>query len=227
MPQGNPEVTPESLRARVADSFPADLGVEPLEVTDERTDGRIVVDRRHLHPGGLVHGGAWVALADSVAAWQTFRHLPPGHNFTTIEMKLNVFAAGRPGDELIATAEHLHAGRTTHVVEVRVHCAERLVANLVVTQLVISPSPESETAPGASGRLARSRHPVDLEQVGAELLLRQPGGDPDQVAACGDSLLLGQPGALVEQRPKARPVLGERAADAEQELEPAHGLEPR
>jgi uncharacterized protein (TIGR00369 family) len=80
-----------------------------------------------------------VALADSIAAWQTFRHLPPGHNFTTIEMKLNVFAAGRPGDELIATAQHLHAGRTTHVVVVRVHCAERLVANLVVTQLVISP----------------------------------------------------------------------------------------
>ena len=137
--QTNPEVTSESLRARVADSFPADLGVEPLEVTDERSTGRIVVDERHLHPGGLVHGGAWVALADSVAAWQTFRHLPPGHNFTTVEMKLNVFAAGRPGDELIATAEHLHAGRSTHVVEVRVRSAERLVANLLVTQLVLAP----------------------------------------------------------------------------------------
>ena len=53
-------------------------------------------------------------------------------------MKLNVFAAGRPGDELIATAEHLHAGRSTHVVEVRVHCGDRLVANLLVTQLVLA-----------------------------------------------------------------------------------------
>jgi len=137
--RGNPEITPESLRARVAGSFPADLGVEPLEITDDRSTGRIVVDARHLHPGGLVHGGAWVALADSVAAWQTFRHLPPGYNFTTVEMKLNVFAAGRPGDELIATAEHLHAGRSTHVVEVRVRSAERLVANLLVTQLVLAP----------------------------------------------------------------------------------------
>jgi 1,4-dihydroxy-2-naphthoyl-CoA hydrolase len=135
----NPEVTAEGVRARVAESFPADMGVEPVEITDDHVVGRMAVDRRHLHPGGLVHGGAWVALADSVAAWQTFRRLPPGHNFTTVEMKLNVFAAGRPGDELIATAEHLHAGRSTHVVEVRVHCAERLVANLLVTQLVISP----------------------------------------------------------------------------------------
>jgi acyl-coenzyme A thioesterase PaaI-like protein len=54
-------------------------------------------------------------------------------------MKLNVFAAGKPGDELIATAKHLHAGRSTHVVEVRVHCGERLVANLLVTQLVLAP----------------------------------------------------------------------------------------
>ena len=139
MAETNPTITPESIREGISQSFPSDLGVEPLEITDERATGRIVVDERHLHPGGLVHGGAWVALADSVGAWQTFRHLPPGHNFTTIEMKLNVFGAGRPGDELIATAEHLHAGRTTHVVEVRVHRGDRLVANLLITQFVIAP----------------------------------------------------------------------------------------
>lgn len=143
MAETNPDITTEEIRKRIERSFPADMGVEPLELTDERCLGRIVVDDRHLHPGRLVHGGAWVALADSVAAWQTFRHLPPGYDFTTIEMKLNVFAAGRPGDELIATAEHLHAGRTTHVVEVRVHREDRLVANLVVTQLVLAPRDDS------------------------------------------------------------------------------------
>ena len=139
MAEAHHEITAESIRERIDSSFPSDMGVEPMEITDELCRGRIVVDERHLHPGGLVHGGAWVALADSVAAWQTFRHLPPGHDFTTAEMKLNVFAPGKPGDELIATAEHLHAGRSTHVVEVRVHCGERLVANLLVTQLVIAP----------------------------------------------------------------------------------------
>lgn len=140
MADPNPEVTVESIDARIRDSFPADLGVEPVEVTEERFVGRMVVDRRHLHPGGLVHGGAWVALADSVGAWQTYRHLPPGHDFTTVEMKLNVFGAAGAGDELIATAEHLHAGRSTHVVEVRVRKGgDRLVANLVITQFVLSP----------------------------------------------------------------------------------------
>jgi len=140
MPETNPEITPEVIQDRIQGSFPADMGVEPLELTDERCRGRIVVDDRHLHPGRLVHGGAWVALADSVAAWQTFRHLPPGHDFTTIEMKLNVLAGGRPGDELIATAEHLHAGRTRASGRGAVHRGDRLVANLVVTQLVLAPS---------------------------------------------------------------------------------------
>jgi 1,4-dihydroxy-2-naphthoyl-CoA hydrolase len=135
----NRDITADSIREHIASSFPADMAVEPIEVTDERTVGRLVVDERHLHPGGLVHGGAWVALADSVAAWQTFRHLPRGWNFTTIEMKLNVFAAGKPGDELIATAEHLHTGRSTHVVEVRVTTGERPAANLIVTQFTLAP----------------------------------------------------------------------------------------
>ena len=139
MASGNSEITPEWIRERIKGSFPDQMGVEPLEFGDERVTGRMVVDNRHLHPRGLVHGGAWVALADTVAAWQTFRHLPPGHDFTSIEMKLNVLGAGLPGRELIATAEHLHAGRTTHVVEVRVHDGDRLVANLVVTQFVIPP----------------------------------------------------------------------------------------
>ena len=140
VPEPNPSVTPESIAGRIKDSFPGDLGVEPLEVTEERFVGRMVVDRRHLHPGGLVHGGAWVALADSVGAWQTFRRLPDGYDFTTVEMKLNVFGAAGQGDELIASAEHLHAGRSTHVVEVRVTKGDRLVANLVITQFVLVPA---------------------------------------------------------------------------------------
>jgi 1,4-dihydroxy-2-naphthoyl-CoA hydrolase len=135
----NLQITSESIRERIAGSFPDQLGVEPREITDERTVGRMIVDERHLHPGGLVHGGAWIALADSVAAWQTYRHLPSGHDFTTVEMKLNVFGAGRRGDELVATAEHLHAGRSTHVVEVGVTCDERRVAHLIVTQFVLAP----------------------------------------------------------------------------------------
>ncbi len=136
-------VTPEHVRGFLGDSFPGDLGIEPLEVDDERAVGRVVVDRRHLHPGGYVHGGAWTALGDTVAAWATMRSIPPHHDFTTIELKLNVFGSGLDGDELVATATPLHAGRNTVVVEVKIDRVRggetKLAANLIVTQFVIPP----------------------------------------------------------------------------------------
>jgi uncharacterized protein (TIGR00369 family) len=138
------KMTPESVRAFIGDSFPGDLGIEPLEIEDTHARGRIVVDRRHLHPGGFVHGGAWTALGDTVAAWATFRSIPPGADFTTIELKLNVFAAGLPGDEVVAVATPLHVGSSTVVVEVRIEriregAEPKLAANLIVTQFVLPP----------------------------------------------------------------------------------------
>jgi uncharacterized protein (TIGR00369 family) len=136
-------LTPDNVRAFLGDSFPGDLGIEPLEIEDGHARGHIVVDRRHLHPGGYVHGGVWTALGDTVAAWATFRNIPPGHNFTTIELKLNVFGSGLLDDEIVAVATPLHVGRSTVVIEVkmdRVRDGEaKLAANLIVTQFVIPP----------------------------------------------------------------------------------------
>ena len=136
-------VTVENAREFLGGSFPGDLGIEPLEIEDTHARGRIVVDRRHLHPGGFVHGGAWTALGDTVAAWATFRSIPPGHDFTTIELKLNVFGSGLLGDEIVAVATPLHVGRTTVVIEVRIERirdgAAKLAANLIVTQFVLPP----------------------------------------------------------------------------------------
>jgi uncharacterized protein (TIGR00369 family) len=136
---------PEHVRAFLGGSFPGDLGIEPLEIEDSFARGRIVVDRRHLHPGGYVHGGVWTALGDTVAAWATFRSIPPGHNFTTIELKLNVFSAGLLGDEIVAVGEPLHAGKSTVVIEVKIERIRegeepRLAANLIVTQFVLPPA---------------------------------------------------------------------------------------
>jgi uncharacterized protein (TIGR00369 family) len=136
---------PEHVRAFLGDSVPGHLAIEPLEIEDDFATGRILVDRRHLHPGGYVHGGVWTALGDTVAAWSTFRSIPPGCNFTTIELKLNVFAAGLPGDELLATATPLHVGKSTVVIEVKIErrragSEPRLAANLIVSQFVLPPA---------------------------------------------------------------------------------------
>ena len=146
----NPEITAENIKQWLPGTFPGDMAIEPVEITDEVATGRMVVDKRHLHPGGFVHGGVWTAFGDSVAAWATFRALPPNHDFTTIELKLNVFAAGVLGDEMICEARPLHVGRSTAVIEAKIRKETHqtgssslrsedppILANLIVTQFVL------------------------------------------------------------------------------------------
>jgi uncharacterized protein (TIGR00369 family) len=133
----NKAITPELSVELLRGSFPGDLGIELYEITDEHVLGRMAVDRRHLHPMGYVHGGAWVAFADTVAAWGTMRHLQAGGSFTTVEMKINVLASATEGDELSALGKPLHVGSRTQVWEVRVLRAGRLAANFVCTQMVL------------------------------------------------------------------------------------------
>jgi uncharacterized protein (TIGR00369 family) len=132
--------TVERVSQALEGSFPGELGIEPLEVSEQSVRGRLLVERRHLHPGGYVHGGVWVAFADSVAAWGTMLNLGEGESFTTAELKVNVFAAATAGDELLGTGEALHIGRRTQVWEVRVQKHDRLAANFICTQLVLGAS---------------------------------------------------------------------------------------
>jgi uncharacterized protein (TIGR00369 family) len=132
-----PQIDPEAVRQRLAGTFPGELGIEVLEAGEEGARGRLVAARRHLHPGGFVHGGVWVTLADTVAAWATIPNLRPGSDFSTAEMKTNLFGLAREGDVLEAAASPLHVGRRTQVWEVRVEVAERLGALFVCTQVVV------------------------------------------------------------------------------------------
>jgi 1,4-dihydroxy-2-naphthoyl-CoA hydrolase len=133
----NQAITPQLSVERLAGTFPGDLGIELTEITDEHVRGRMGVDRRHLHPMGYVHGGAWVAFADTVAAWGTMRHLPADRGFTTVELKINVLASASDGDELTALGEPLHVGSRTQVWQVHVFRDERLAANFICTQIVL------------------------------------------------------------------------------------------
>jgi uncharacterized protein (TIGR00369 family) len=109
-----------------------------VRIDDEEVEGRLEVDGRHLHPGGYVHGGVWVAFADTVAAWGTFRQAEPGADFTTVELKANVFSAARTGDLLTATGRPLHVGRRTQVWEVRIQKDGRNAAFFTCTQMILT-----------------------------------------------------------------------------------------
>jgi len=92
--------------------------------------------------GGLLHGGAIMALADSAGGACAFLNLPAGAAGTsTIESKTNFLGAVKDG-VVTATATPLHRGSTTIVVETSVRDGrDRLVAKGPQTQAVLRPRP--------------------------------------------------------------------------------------
>src|SRR3954466_6199570 len=130
-------LTPEDVARRLADFFPGQLGIEVLSTGRDGARGRLVVEKRHLHPGGFVHGGVWVSLADTVAAWATIPNVAEGFDFSTAEMKTNLFGVAREGDVLEAASVPLHVGRRTQVWEVRVEVDGKLGALFVCTQVIV------------------------------------------------------------------------------------------
>lgn len=129
-------------------TLPGHLGVEVMDADLGTARGRLVLERRHLHPGGFAHSATVACLADSVAAWATVTLLGPRQGFSTIEFKTNFFAAVASG-VLVAEARALHHGKRTVVLESQVVDHEgRLVALMVVTQAVLDGVGDQEVTDG-------------------------------------------------------------------------------
>lgn len=87
--------------------------------------------------GGLLHGGAVMALADSAGGACAFLNLPAGAGTSTIESKTNFLGAIKDGT-VTASARPLHVGGTTIVVETEIRRADgKLVGKVTQTQAVL------------------------------------------------------------------------------------------
>jgi 1,4-dihydroxy-2-naphthoyl-CoA hydrolase len=88
--------------------------------------------------GGVLHGGAIMALADTAGALCAYLNLPEGAaGTTTVESKTNLLAAVR-GGTLVASAAPLHVGSRLVVVETGLRRDDgRLAAKTTQTQAVL------------------------------------------------------------------------------------------
>ena len=117
--------------------FSAGIGIELTAATPEEAAGRLAWRPELCTAAGLLHGGALMALADSVGAVCAFLNLPEGANTSTIESKTNFFRGVREG-VVHATARPLHVGRTTIVVQTDIRDERgKRVALVTQTQAVI------------------------------------------------------------------------------------------
>ena len=114
-------------------------GVTFIEADKDRVVARMVVRPDLCTVSHSIHGGAVMALADSVGAAATVINLPEdAKGTTTIESKTNFIGGAKEGATVIATAIPVHRGRRTQVWQTRIETEDgKLVAIVMQTQMVL------------------------------------------------------------------------------------------
>jgi uncharacterized protein (TIGR00369 family) len=132
--------TPQELRQLIpmADT----LGIEVVEAAPRLVVATMGWAPERCTAGGVLHGGALMALADTAGAICAYLNLPPGGaSTTTIESKTNLMRAVREG-EVRAESRPLHRGATSAVIESELTDGQgRLVAKTTQTQVFLGERP--------------------------------------------------------------------------------------
>lgn len=119
--------------------FAALMGIIFVEAEPDRVVATLEIREDLCTLGHSIHGGALMALADTVGAAATVINLPEGtKGTTTIESKTNFVSGAPAGTTITATATPVHRGKRTQVWQTRIETAEkRLVALVTQTQMVL------------------------------------------------------------------------------------------
>jgi len=93
--------------------FDRHYGLELLELTDSEVRARVVVGEQHKQPAGLVHGGLYASIAESIASIATGVTVLEEGNAATGMSNTTSFLRPMTGGTVHAHATRLHRGRTT------------------------------------------------------------------------------------------------------------------
>lgn len=116
----NPDLSLEALNAFSADTLVSHLGIEFTEIGPDYMRARMPVDSRTVQPFRMLHGGASLALAETVGSIASFSLIDPATQIGVgLEINANHLRPVRSG-YVTATARPLHIGRRTHVWDIRI-----------------------------------------------------------------------------------------------------------
>ena len=127
------------LRYLLAPLFPGLMGIEVTALTPERVVATMTVRPDLCTTGGILHGGALMAFADTLGGVGNFVNLPrEGKSTTTNDSSTKFIGGARAGSVVTGECVALHRGRTTMVWQTTERSAEGKLCGVVTqTQLVM------------------------------------------------------------------------------------------
>ena len=119
-------------------AFPKHLGIELTEATPDRVLAEATVRPDLTIETGTLHGGAIMAIADTLGAVATIVNLRRGQWTATLESKTNFLAAAPTGSRVFFECLPLHKGRRTMIWQTTMrNDAGKLLAQVTQTQMVL------------------------------------------------------------------------------------------
>jgi 1,4-dihydroxy-2-naphthoyl-CoA hydrolase len=145
MPLWKQEISLDRVNALNANTLNASLGIVFTEIGGDYVRGTLPVDARTHQPYGLLHGGASVALAETLGSVAGMLTLDPAVEVAVgLDINANHLRGVKSGI-VTGTARPLHLGRSTQVWEIRIEdekqrlvCISRLTLAVVPRQVVAS-----------------------------------------------------------------------------------------
>ena len=127
-----------SLQKLLEPLFPGLMGVRITEAAPDRVVAEMPVRADLCTAGGILHGGATMAFADTLGAVGTLLNLAAGKRTTTTDSSTKFIAGARVDTVVSAECLALHRGRTTMVWQTSIRNADgKLCALVTQTQLVL------------------------------------------------------------------------------------------
>jgi len=143
MPIWKQQLTPNDVNAMSSNTMMATLGIRITEIGEDYVRGTLPVDARTHQPYGLLHGGASVALAETLGSLAGMLTLDPAVE-AAVGLDINAnHVRGVKSGIVTGTARPLHLGRSTQVWEIRIEderqklvCISRLTLAVIPAQVV-------------------------------------------------------------------------------------------
>ncbi|MCB0045674.1 MAG: hotdog fold thioesterase [Caldilineaceae bacterium] len=131
----------DAINAFAANTMLEHLGIEVTAIDEDSITGIMPVDHRTVQPMGILHGGASVALAESLGSYAATLCVDPArYTCVGLEINANHIRSVRTGT-VTGTARPIHVGRRTQVWEIRIEDGDgRLVCVSRLTLAVIERS---------------------------------------------------------------------------------------
>lgn len=132
------EVPLDLLNERARHALMGNLGIQYTYASDERVEATMPVDYRTRQPFGILHGGATLALAETVAGLGSMIICEPDEIVVGMQVSGNHISSAHEGDTVRAVATIVHKGRSSHVWNMDVFTStNKLVSSIRVVNSVI------------------------------------------------------------------------------------------